>query len=289
MTIEDKIKNEKLKYDINREAAKISALSSGKIDKYEYLTGEEILPPNQQQIIEQAKFTYSPLEKLLKKKQTIEDQEKKQVDALESLKTSDKELPPIKDFVPIENLNIETINEIKTIEEEEIREIKRNKMAYKSTNKTYDFKNFKTIRAFGSQIRNNAIDMDTANVDQMNLTQYIKDFANTTKPRNPELKELKKDVLNSALALLEGRDMLYKEFESRIFLSSEESLQEGEGLKTLTPNQMLKRLPIALAQLKAGNNSESLLNKIRQIVYSLYRSKKITKKIYNNIIKSIKV
>ena len=208
MTIEDKIKNEKLKYDINREAAKISALSSGKIDKYEYLTGEEILPPNQQQIIEQAKFTYSPLEKLLKKKQTIEDQEKKQVDALESLKTSDKELPPIKDFVPIENLNIETINEIKTIEEEEIREIKRNKMAYKSTNKTYDFKNFKTIRAFGSQIRNNAIDMDTANVDQMNLTQYIKDFANTTKPRNPELKELKKDVLNSALALLEGRDML---------------------------------------------------------------------------------
>ena len=162
-------------------------------------------------------------------------------------------------------------------------------MAYKSTNKTYDFKNFKTIRAFGSEIRNNAIDMDTANVDQMNLTQYIKDFANTTKPRNPELKELKKDVLNSALALLEGRDMLYKEFESRIFLSSEESLQEGEGLKTLTPNQMLKRLPIALAQIKAGNNSESLLNKIRQIVYSLYRSKKITKKIYNNIIKSIKV
>ena len=68
MTIEDKIKNEKLKYNINREAAKISALSSGKIDKYEYLTGEEILPPNQQQIIEQAKFTYSPLEKLLKKK-----------------------------------------------------------------------------------------------------------------------------------------------------------------------------------------------------------------------------
>ena len=66
MTIEDQIKDEKLQYDINREAAKISALSSGKIDKYEYLTGEEILPTNQQQIIEQDKFTYSPLEKLLK-------------------------------------------------------------------------------------------------------------------------------------------------------------------------------------------------------------------------------
>ena len=63
MTIEDQIKDEKPQYDIHRKAAKISALSSGKIDKYEYLTGEEILPSNQQQIIEQAKFTY---EKLLK-------------------------------------------------------------------------------------------------------------------------------------------------------------------------------------------------------------------------------
>ena len=65
--------------------------------------------------------------------------------------------------------------------------------------------------------------------------------------------------------------------------------QEGTGLKILTPNQMLKRLPIALAQIKSGNNSESLLNEIRQIVYSLYRSKEITKKVYNNIINSIKV
>ena len=64
--------------------------------------------------------------------------------------------------------------------------------------------------------------------------------------------------------------------------------QEGEGLKILTPNQMLKRLPIALAQIKAGNNSERLLNEIRQIVYYLYRSKKITKMLYNIIINSIK-
>ena len=65
--------------------------------------------------------------------------------------------------------------------------------------------------------------------------------------------------------------------------------QEGTVLKILTPNQMLKRLPIALAQIKAGNNSESLLNEIREIIYSLYRSKETTKKAYNNIIKSIKV
>ena len=65
--------------------------------------------------------------------------------------------------------------------------------------------------------------------------------------------------------------------------------QYGKGFKILTPNQMLKRLPVALAQVKAGHNSESLLNEIRQIVYSLYRSKEITKKVYNNIINSIKV
>ena len=66
-TINDQIRDEKLQYHINREAAKISALSSGKIHKYEYLPGEEILPSTQQQIIEQAKFTYSPLGKSFEK------------------------------------------------------------------------------------------------------------------------------------------------------------------------------------------------------------------------------
>ena len=84
MTIEDQIKDEKLQYDINREAAKISALSSGKLDKYEYLTGEEIVPSNQQQIIQQAKFNYSPLGKAIEKqRKTIEDQGKKQVEAIQ--------------------------------------------------------------------------------------------------------------------------------------------------------------------------------------------------------------
>ena len=64
---------------------------------------------------------------------------------------------------------------------------------------------------------------------------------------------------------------------------------KGTGLKILTPKQMLQRLPIALAQVKAGINSEKLLTEIRQIVYSLYQSKQITKKVYSNIIKSINV
>ena len=70
MTTNDQIRDEKLQYDINGEAAKISALSSGKIDKYEYLTGEEILPSNQQKIVEQAKFIYSPLRKAFEKQIT---------------------------------------------------------------------------------------------------------------------------------------------------------------------------------------------------------------------------
>ena len=77
MTIDDQIEDGKLQYDLNREAAKISALSSDKINKYEYLIGEDISPSNQKQIIEQAKFTYFPLGKAFEKQtKTIEDQGK---------------------------------------------------------------------------------------------------------------------------------------------------------------------------------------------------------------------
>ena len=94
MTINDQIRDEKLQYDINREAAKISALLSGKIHKYEYLTGENILPSNQPQIIEQARFTYYPLGKVFEKQiETIEDQGKKQVGALKGLKPKEQTKP----------------------------------------------------------------------------------------------------------------------------------------------------------------------------------------------------
>ena len=97
MTINDQIRDEKIQCDINREAAKISALSSGKIHKYEYLTGQDMLPSNQQQIIEQAKFIYSPLGKAFEKQiKTIEYQGQKQVDDLENLKPK-KETKPIED------------------------------------------------------------------------------------------------------------------------------------------------------------------------------------------------
>ena len=88
-----------------------------------------------------------------------------------------------------------------------------------------------------------------------------------------------------------GREMVLNGFKSKIFLTK----SRGSGilntnhskLKILMPKQMLKRLPIALAQIKAGNNSEKLLNEIRHIIYSLYQSKEITKKVYNNLIESL--
>ena len=92
--------------------------------------------------------------------------------------------------------------------------------------------------------------------------------------------------------LYKARTKVIEYFHGYFLMVSEAKLNATKstketGLKTLTSKQMLQRLPIALAQVKVGNNSESLLNEIRQIVYSLYQSKEITKKVCNNLIKSI--
>ena len=82
---------------------------------------------------------------------------------------------------------------------------------------------------------------------------------------------------------------MFNDYSRNMSRNISDSKQEGTGLKILTPKQMLQGLPISLAQIKASNNSQSLLNEIRQFVYSLYQSKEITKKVYDNILKSIKV
>ena len=101
-------------------------------------------------------------------------------------------------------------------------------------------------------------------------------FRKNTKPRSQENKQEKEIILE------EGREKVLDAFESKIFSTKSEGAgilnPDHSKLKILTSKQMLQRLPIVLAQVKAGNNSESLLNEIRQIVYSLYQSKQITKK-----------
>ena len=90
-------------------------------------------------------------------------------------------------------------------------------------------------------------------------------------------------VRNEAIKFYDDYSLMTSETKSK----AKQNKTKGKGLKILTPKQMLQRLPIFLAQVKAGNNSQNLLNQIRQIVYSLYQSKEITKKVYNNLIKSL--
>ena len=101
------------------------------------------------------------------------------------------------------------------------------------------------------------------------------------------LKDLKEEikVMPEEERKIEKTDKIVKLVEEILKVNKQK--QEGQGIKILTPSQMLSRLPISLAQLEAGNNSEKLKNKIRQLLYSPYCSKYITKQVYNNLIKPI--
>ena len=282
MTIEDQIKDEKLQYDINREAAKISALSSGKIDKCEYLTGEEVLPSNQQQIIQQAKFAYSPLGKALEKQiKTIEDQGKKQVKAIQD----NKQLVNInKDDDYKDKLLLSKEREIfKDIYNKRLDKIEElsNKIDYDnlkyvvvSAGDKYNFDNLDDPLTLLSNIKKGEISTKKAIEQQHMFFKYL----NTTRIENKN--DNQKRTLAYINMFYNARDNAIKfiQYYGGMILEPKKQAreQEGTGLKILTPNQMLKRLPIAFAQVKAGNNQESLLNEIRQIVYSLYRSKEIT-------------
>ena len=290
MAIEDQIKDEKLQYDINREAAKISALSSGKIDKYEYLTGEEILPSNQQQIIQQAKFAFSPLGKALEKQiKTIEDQGKKQVKAIEYNKqivnkddykdklllSREREI-----FKDIYNKKLDKLEELN-------KKIDYNNLKYVTANNrsSYTFSEVEDPITFLNEVKKGETSLEEAKITQENFLEYLSVIRKGNKNA-----EQKKTLANINM-LYNARNEAIKFIEDYglMILEAKKLAQEGTGPKILTPNQMLKRLPIALAQVKTDNNSECLLNEIRQIVYSFYRSKKITKKVCNNIINSIKV
>ena len=169
MTINYQIRHKKLQYDINREAAKISALSSDKIDKYEYVTGEEILPSNQQQIIGQAKFTYSALGKAFEKQiKIIEDQGQKQFEALKSLKSDNKKLT-IEEVISESALIMKKLKKtlIKVKKQKKLQTEK--KLIYKGNEKFYCVKNFQTIKTFGRDIYEVKITLKEVDEDQINL------------------------------------------------------------------------------------------------------------------------
>ena len=193
MTIADQIRDEKLQYCINREDAKISALSSNKIGKYEYLTGEEILPSNQKQIIEQAKFTYSPLGKAFEKQiKTIEDKGQKQIDALESLKPKEQ-TKSIEEMFLEGYDSAEIKNELNKIKEYE-KKVNRDNMIYYSSKEPFDFRMFKTIRSFGDDIYSSKITINEADQEQSDLVEYILNFNNKTRPKNKDDKKKQKKI-----------------------------------------------------------------------------------------------
>ena len=113
-------------------------------------------------------------------------------------------------------------------------------------------------------------------------------FHKQIKPQNPKKKQNKKDILKNLYALFDGRERVSDAFETKkcpikiegtgFSDHTRDSVSDHSNLKILSHKQMLQRLPIALAQVKAGNASENLLNEIRKIIYSLYRPKQITKK-----------
>ena len=191
MTINDQIRDEKLQYDINRESAKISALSSGIIHKYEYLTGENKLPFNQQQIMEQAKFTYSSLGKaFVKQIETIEDQGQKQVDALESLKAKEQTKAITYDDESLEQKE-ESYSKLFDKKFDEMQELSR-EIDYKNLNYNFttkasgsiNFIKFKGPFSLFKKIRDGDISLKMAEEDQ---EKFKREFSQT-KSGNPKIK-----------------------------------------------------------------------------------------------------
>ena len=213
MIINDQIRNKKLLYDLNREAAKISALSSSRIQKYEYLTDEDILPSNRQQIIKQAKFTYSPLAKAFEKQiKTITDQGEKQIDALETLKDTSKQAVNVNDdykdkllrskgreiFRKICNKSLDKIEEL-------IKKIDGNNLIFTilSTGGTYDFTGKNYPLSLLSKIRNGETTIEKAKELQKELNNNIKKLRKGNKNQ-----EQRKALANLIFFLMEEMKLL---------------------------------------------------------------------------------
>ena len=187
--INDQIKDEKLQYDINREAAKISPYHQAKFI-YKCVTGEDIWPYNQEQIIEQAKFTYSPLGKAFEKQiKTLEDQEEKQVKVLDILKSNDQ--LTIEEVISKNALNNDEakkeLDKVKGIEAA----VDRENLVYRATEYTYIFKNIRTRRTFGRDIYWGKITLNEADEDQSNLLNNIRNFRDETRTQNDNKKQEK--------------------------------------------------------------------------------------------------
>ena len=189
-----------------------------------------------------------------KQTKIIEDKGQKQIDALESLKPKEQ-TKSIKEIFPEGYDSVEIKNELNKINKYE-KKVNRYNMIYYSSKEPFDFRIFKTIRSFGDGIYSSKITISKGDQEQSDLAEYILNFNNKTRPKNKDDKKYIY-ILNSAHNLYYGRELVINTFKSGLFPLKPTT---GTGVKVLTPKQMLQRLPIALAEVKAGSNSESLLN-----------------------------
>ena len=157
---------------------------------------------------------------------------------------------------------------------------------YKVSTDAEKFNEFDNAFTLLEKIRDGKIGLADAKIDQAKFKSNLSEIEKGNKKHRSKDQ---KNALYNIEMLYKARDKVIRFFDDYSLMVSKAKLKatKGKGLKILTSRQMLQRLPIALAQVKAGNDSENLLNEFRQIVYSLYQSKEITKKVYNNIIKSI--
>ena len=163
----------------------------------ESLTGEDILPSRHRQIIEQARFTYSPLRKAFDKQiKTIEDQGKKQVDALNTLKSDNNKKLEIKneEIIPESAFASDEakkeINKILKIE----KNVDREKLVYEAGKHKYDFRKFNTVRTFGEDIYEGKITLEEADEDQSDLPDRINEFNKKRRPKS-EKKKQKREIV----------------------------------------------------------------------------------------------
>ena len=258
---------------------------SGKLHKYEYLTGEDILPSAQQQIIDQTKFSYSALGKAFDKQiKIIEDQEKKQVDGLNTLKSDNKIQLNIYIYIydPKDTAFISRQKEIfnkfiderleKTTDLDE--RVNRDDLIYMYKGKVADkkFDEFDNALDIIKKIREGKKGLADVKNNQQDFKLYLDEIKKGAK----KLKEQKNTLYNiemlnkartEAIKLYDDYSLMMSEAKTK---SKQNNITKETGLKIFTPKQTLQRLPIALAQVKVGNNSENLLNEIRQIICSRY-------------------
>ena len=151
--------------------------------------------------------------------------------------------------------------------------IRRKDFLYKTNKYKYDFQQYETISSFGdSKYYHQKISTDEGDIDKSSLLDGLKDFNEKARPKTAEGKNKKWNTYKGAFAFYEGPELILNAFRRGAFSIK----SQGKGLRILTSKQMLERLPIALAQVKASNTYENWLNEIRQIIYCLYWTKEVT-------------